>query len=235
MLSLEVDGNPIQSLPASAGAGGSSSVTFTPFTVASRNMRGTVRLPDDALKRDNVFHFVVSPAEPVSRVRDRPQRRRQAVAVFVAALAIGESPRVELTSRTPTTFTDADARSAAVVILNDVQVSTTSAIACRDSSRTGGGVFIMLGPQRHLALPARRRRSGLPGDVVDRTTAPRGSAASSTATRCSSCSARRAVVIMRRRASTAIAPSRSRRDRCWRGLTTAARRCWSGRRAPAGC
>jgi hypothetical protein len=45
--------------------GGSSSVTFTPFTVASRNMRGTVRLPADALKRDNVFHFVVSPSEPV--------------------------------------------------------------------------------------------------------------------------------------------------------------------------
>src|SRR6185436_1974753 len=54
MLSLAVDGQSIQSLPASVGAGGSTSVTFAPFTVASRNMRGTVRLPDDALKRDNV-------------------------------------------------------------------------------------------------------------------------------------------------------------------------------------
>ena len=65
---LEVDGNTIQSLPVSAAPNGSASVTFAPFTVASRNMRATVKLPPDALAHDNVFHFVVSPSEPVRAI-----------------------------------------------------------------------------------------------------------------------------------------------------------------------
>src|SRR5436190_1798604 len=46
-LALEIDGNAIQSLATDVAPGGSSSVTFAPVTVASRNMRGTVRLPAD--------------------------------------------------------------------------------------------------------------------------------------------------------------------------------------------
>src|SRR5207245_3455745 len=64
-VALEVDGQTIQSLITDIAPRGSSSVTFAPFTVASRNMRGTVKLANDALPRDNVFHFVVSPSEPV--------------------------------------------------------------------------------------------------------------------------------------------------------------------------
>src|SRR5436190_21694798 len=46
-LALEIDGNAVQSLATDVAPGGSSSVTFAPVTVASRNMRGTVRLPAD--------------------------------------------------------------------------------------------------------------------------------------------------------------------------------------------
>src|SRR3954468_18493610 len=64
-LSLDLNGQQIQSLPASVEPNGTAGVAFAPFTVSSRNMRATVRLPPDALARDNVFHFVVSPGEPV--------------------------------------------------------------------------------------------------------------------------------------------------------------------------
>ena len=222
-LALEVDGNAIQSLATDVAPGGSSSVTFNPFTVASRNMRGTVRLPADGLKRDNVFHFVVSPSEPVhAMVVNRGGAEREAL-YLSRALAIGESPRVELLARTPTTVSDADLRLASVVLVNDVQVSDELADRLTRFVAAGGGLLVAAGP--HATWPAHAAETvpGLPGDPVDRTTTPSRLGAWSTAIRCSSCSARRAPAIFPRRASTATAASRSRPGRCWRGSTTARR------------
>jgi hypothetical protein len=168
-LSLEVDGNAIQSLPASAAPGGSTSVTFAPFTVASRNTRASVRLPDDALKRDNVFHFVVSPSEPVRVfVIGRAGAERQSL-YLARALSIGETPRVELVTRTATSFSDADARQAGVVILNDIQTPDELADRLARFVREGGGLLIATGPQ--ATWPARLADvvPAVPGDLVDRT------------------------------------------------------------------
>jgi Aerotolerance regulator N-terminal/von Willebrand factor type A domain len=169
-VTLEVDGQAIQSLPASVAPGGSGSVTFAPFTVASRNMRATVRLPPDALERDNVFHFVVSPSEPVRVfVVDRPGAENEGLYVD-RALPIGESPRVELTRRTPASLSEADARAAAVIVLNDVQVADDLADRLSGFVAAGGGLLIAAGP--HATWPARAAATvpALPGDVVDRTT-----------------------------------------------------------------
>jgi len=169
-LTLEVDGQTVQTLPASAAPGGSGSVTFSPFTVASRNMRATVRLQPDALERDNVFHFVISPSEPVRVfVIDRPGAEREALYVD-RALPIGESPRVELTARTPASFSDADARAAAVVVLNDIAVTDDLADRLSGFVASGGGLFIAAGP--HATWPSRAAAlvPALPGDIVDRTT-----------------------------------------------------------------
>ena len=169
-LALEIDGNVIQSLPADVAPGGSSSVTFGPFTVASRNMRGTVRLPADALVRDNVFHFVVSPSEPVhALVVNRGGAEREAL-YLSRALAIGESPRVELTSRTPTTVTDADLRQTSVVLLNDIQAPDDLVDRLRRFVAAGGGLFVAAGPHATWPAAAAAALPGLPGDPVDRTT-----------------------------------------------------------------
>ncbi|MEO6237881.1 MAG: BatA domain-containing protein, partial [Vicinamibacterales bacterium] len=169
-LALEIDGNVIQSLPANLPPGGSSSVTFSPFTVASRNMRGTVRLPADALVRDNVFHFVVSPSEPVRAiVVNRGGAEREAL-YLSRALAIGESPRVELTSRTPTTVTDADLRQTSVLLLNDIQVPDDLVDRLRRFVAAGGGLFVAAGPHATWPAGAAAALPGLPGDPVDRTT-----------------------------------------------------------------
>jgi Aerotolerance regulator N-terminal/von Willebrand factor type A domain len=171
-LALDVDGNVIQSLATDVAAGGSSSVTFSPFTVASRNMRGTVRLPADGLQRDNTFHFVVSPSEPVHAiVVNRGGAEREAL-YLSRALAIGESPRVELAARTPTTVSDADLRQASVVLLNDIQVPDELADRLARFVAAGGGLFAAAGP--HATWPARAAGTlpGLPDDPIDRTMAP---------------------------------------------------------------
>jgi hypothetical protein len=169
-VSLEIGGQSIQSLPANVAAGGSSSVTFAPFTVASRNMRGTIRLPDDGLDRDNVFHFVVSPSEPVRvLVIGRAGAERQSL-YLARALSIGEAPRVELVTRTPASFADADARQAGVVILNDVQTPDDLADRLARFVREGGGLLIAAGPQGTWPSRLADVVPALPGDLIDRTT-----------------------------------------------------------------
>lgn len=169
-VSLEFDGKSIQSLPAAVAPGGSSSVTFAPVTVASRNMRGTIRLPDDGLKRDNVFHFVVSPSEPVRVfVIARAGAERQSL-YLARALSIGEAPRVELVTRTPTAFSDADARQAGVVILNDVQTPDDLGDRLARFVRDGGGLLIAMGPQATWPSRLADVVPALPGELVDRTT-----------------------------------------------------------------
>jgi len=168
-LSLDLNGQQIQSLPASVEPNGTASVTFAPFTIASRNMRATVRLPPDALARDNVFHFVVSPGEPVRTVVvSRPGAERESL-YLLRALSIGDTPRVEITERTSETLSDNDLRLAGVVILNDVPVADTLADRLARFVISGGGLLFSSGP--HASWPATRADvlPGLPAQIVDRT------------------------------------------------------------------
>src|SRR3954447_3224729 len=168
-LSLDLNGQQIQSLPASVEPNGTASVTFAPFTISSRNMRATVRLPADALARDNVFHFVVSPGEPVRTVVvSRPGAERESL-YLLRALSIGDTPRVEITERTSETVSDNDLRLAGVVILNDVPVADTLADRLARFVISGGGLLFSSGP--HASWPATRADvlPGLPAQIVDRT------------------------------------------------------------------
>jgi len=169
-MTLEVDGQTIQTLTTDVAAHGSSSVTFAPFTVASRNMRGTVKLANDAIARDNLFHFVVSPSEPVRvALVSRPGADRETL-FLLRALAIGEAPRVELLPRTAATFGDADARLASVVILDDVQVSDDLADRLTRFVTGGGGLLIALGANGTWPAHSASTVPALPAQVVDRTT-----------------------------------------------------------------
>ncbi len=63
-------------------------------------MRASVRLANDALERDNVFNFVVSPDEPVRVIlAERAGAPRDGSLYLSRALAVGESPRFEVTAR----------------------------------------------------------------------------------------------------------------------------------------
>jgi hypothetical protein len=169
-LGLEINGQKIQSLPVDVAPNGTASVTFAPFTIASRNMRGAVRIPSDNLERDNVFDFVVSPLDPVHVViLSRAGAERENL-YLTRALSIGDAPRVELTTRTPDAFTDADARAAAVVIANDVQMPDATAQRLARFVTAGGGLLFAAGPHASWPAAVADVLPALPAGIVDRTT-----------------------------------------------------------------
>lgn len=169
-IALVLDGQSIQTLPVDVAPHGSASVTFAPFTVASRNMRGVVRLPADNLERDNVFNFVVSPSEPVHvTIVGRPGEESESL-YLSRALAIGDNPRIELTMRTPETVSDADLRASGVVVLNDVQVQDALADRLARFVNAGGGVLMAAGPYASWPAHAVAVVPATLDTIVDRTT-----------------------------------------------------------------
>jgi hypothetical protein len=145
-ITLEVGGLSIATKPLQVEPGGSTSVTFDPVTVSSRNMRGTVRASDDALTIDNAFHFVISPAEPVRIVV--VDRGNAAAGLYLSrVLAIGDAPRFETVSRQVEALSDEDLRRNAVVILNDVPIVPSVARRLARFVEQGGGLFVAAGPR----------------------------------------------------------------------------------------
>jgi hypothetical protein len=143
-ITLEVDGLTVATKPFEIEPGASTSIAFEPVIVTARNMRGTVRIADDALVTDNAFSFVLSPSEPV-RVAVVERGARAAGPYLGRALAVGQSPRFETVSRQPDTLTDDDLRRSAVVVLNDVPAGAPLARRLARFVEQGGGLFVATG------------------------------------------------------------------------------------------
>ena len=123
-VTLDVDGQTIQTQPVNVAPNASSSVTFTPFTLADANVKGTVRAGTDALPRDNVFHFVLTPGRAVGvMVIDAAGERgaRSDPSLYLSkALAIGTTPAFQVDAIPAGQVTLAQLEKHAVVVLNDV-------------------------------------------------------------------------------------------------------------------
>jgi hypothetical protein len=173
-IALEIGGRAIQSRRVNVAARGSASATFDPVTVADRNVRATVRLANDALAADNVFHFVVSPEDPVDVViGERSGSGRNTSLYLTRAAAVSESPRIEAKVRPADSLSNEDLAAASVVILNDAPIAQTTAERLQTFVQRGGGLFVVAGekatwPSVADILP------GVPGAAVDRS---RGAAA----------------------------------------------------------
>ena len=167
-VTLEIGGRPIQTRRANVDAGASASVTFDPVTVAERNVRATVRLPGDRLAPDNVFHFVVSPVDPIGLVvAERNGAPRDASLFLVRALAVGDSPRFQASVRAADSLSDRDLESVAVVVLNDTPVAQTTAERLHRFVERGGGLFLVAG-ERTAWAGAPEWLPGTIGPAVDR-------------------------------------------------------------------
>jgi hypothetical protein len=152
-VTLSVNGIPVGSKPVTIEPGAATTVSFDPFTINARNMKATVKIADDALNADNTFNFVVSPSEPVHlAVVDRGNAAGNLY--LSRALSIGEQPRFETVTRQPETLSEEDLRKTAVVLLNDVPVSTPFARRLARYVEQGGGLLVAAGP-----------RSAWPADV----------------------------------------------------------------------
>ena len=147
-VTLEVGGRGVQTVTTTVQPEGSSSVTFDPVTVAQRNQRALVRLAADKLEKDNVFNFVMSPDEPVRvLLLERPGAPRDGSLFLSRALAVGDAPRFEVTSRNVDGISPEDLSRSAVVVLNDVPVNSATANRLVRFVNGGGGLLVVAGPR----------------------------------------------------------------------------------------
>ncbi len=149
-VALEFGGRAVQTETIDLPANGTASVSFMPVTVTGDFMRGTVRVANDGLSLDNTFAFVLSPSQPVRVVL--VDRGGNTALYLTRVLGVGESPRYETVVRGPDEVSDQDLQRSAVVVLNDVPVSTGLARRLQRFVEAGGGLFMAAGPR--AAWPA---------------------------------------------------------------------------------
>ena len=232
---LEVGKIPVGSKTISLEPGATTSVTFDPFTVNARNMRGTVSIGDDALAADNTYNFVVSPSQPL-RVALLDRGAAGARRYIEDALSVGEMPRIDAVTRQPEGLTDDELNRSAVVIVHDVSIAQNTARRLHRFVEQGGGLLVAAGGRAAWPTDV----DLLPVPSVPRTTetkaSPRGWEPSSSGTRCSSRSAARAAATSRPPGCTNSGPSRRPSPRrCWRASTGDCRPCWSAAWGQAAC
>lgn len=169
-VSLEVDGRVVQTKPLSLAPGGSGSVSFDPFAPTARFTRGTVRIADDRLVRDNAFHFVASPPQRMKVVIvERPGTSRAASLYLSQALALGDSPAFDVTVRPMESLSAADISGAGVIVLNDVPVAPQTAERLAAFVNAGGGLFAAFGERAAWPSAVAGVLPALPGPTADRT------------------------------------------------------------------
>jgi len=176
---LEIDGRIVQDLKVSVAPTASASVSFAPVTITAPNTRAIVRLGTaagpavDALARDNIFNFTVTPAAPVP-VMAVSQGPSDATLYLMRALAIGEAPRFDTSLQSPEALAGDAMNRARVIMLNDVPIGDAVAAKIVTFVEGGGGLLMAVG--QRASWPS-ARAAWLPasiGPTVDRT---RGAAA----------------------------------------------------------
>jgi hypothetical protein len=171
-LVLELGGRAIQTERVNTAAGGITAVTFQPFTLSVDDAQGTVRVSDDSLEADNAFHFVISPEKPIRILLVQRSGSGNANLHLQSALAIGQSPRFETVVRGADNVSDDDLRTAAVVMVHDVQVGLNLGRRLARYVDGGGGLFVAAGPG--TTWPA--ETDLLPGTLAGAVDRSRGSA-----------------------------------------------------------
>jgi hypothetical protein len=179
-LSLDIEGRVVQTLRTNVAPNASATVTFQPVAIAAANTRAIVKLEGargavaDAMPRDNVFNFVLSPAAPV-KVLVATQGGRSDVSLYLErALGIGDAPQFDVSQQSVEALDAGMLTRSRVVILNDLPVSETLASRLAAFAEGGGGVLLAAG--QRASWPA-ARAAWLPAtldNTIDRT---RGAAA----------------------------------------------------------
>ena len=164
---LELDGRTVETQTITVPPGAPASVTFPPFTLARAFTRGTVRIGDDALKQDNAFHFVVSPAQRAAGAARRAAARVARASLYLQkALAIGTTPAFQVDMRQGESVASTDLDRHRVVILNDVAALSSGEVLKNFVSK-GGGLLVVLGERANWGtdsndlLPACRPTSSI--------------------------------------------------------------------------
>jgi hypothetical protein len=168
-VTLEIDGHQIQTQNVNVGGSAATSVSFTPFTLAEPNVRGTIRAGSDPLPADNVFHFVLAPSKPVSLLVVESGSRDESTLYLSKALAIGSAPAFQVDVMPVDRVTPAHFDKRAVVILNDAAFPPAGAggVLKRFVER-GGGLLVVVGEHTAWPIGESELLPGRLGSQVDR-------------------------------------------------------------------
>ncbi len=160
-LALELNGRVVETQTVSVAPQASASAAFAPVTLTPEPMRAVVRLADDALAADNRFHFVLAPTRPVAVLLASGAGRGADDTYLRRALAIGESPRFDVTSTTVDALTDEALAAARVLIVHDAPLGDAAAARVLRFAERGGGVFLIAGARASWPQAA-----GFPGTLA---------------------------------------------------------------------
>jgi Aerotolerance regulator N-terminal/von Willebrand factor type A domain len=167
-VTLEVNGRPIQTQRVRVDANASSSTSFAPVTLTAAEVRATVRVGDDAMNRDNAFHFIVAAGRPVrTALAGRPGARDTGLYIG-RALAVGETPRFDVTAREAESLSADDLQPGAIVVLNDVQVTSSVAERLTRHVERGGGLLFIAAQRGTWPQERAASIAAIPGEAIDR-------------------------------------------------------------------
>ena len=167
-VTLEVNGRPIQTQRVKVDANASSSTSFAPVTLTAAEVRATVRVGDDAMNRDNAFHFMVAAGRPVRTVLAGRPGARDTGLYIGRALAVGETPRFDLTAREAESLSADDLQPGVIVVLNDVQVTSGLAERLTRHVERGGGLLFIASQRGTWPQERAASIAAIPGEAIDR-------------------------------------------------------------------
>ncbi len=147
LVALELDGHEVATQLIDIEASGTATVSFDPFIVSEDQLRGTVRISDDALLQDNVFHFTVSSGQLVSVLIVKPDAATLDSSLYLEnALAVGNTPTFVTETITVRDLKTDVLEGRSVVILNDTApFDGPTGNALVNFVGAGGGLLAVLG------------------------------------------------------------------------------------------
>ncbi|HUE88516.1 MAG TPA: BatA domain-containing protein, partial [Vicinamibacterales bacterium] len=169
-VSLEIDGHVAQTARVTLPPHGAASTAFPAVILTASNTRGTVRIGDDALARDNAFHFVLSPprAVAVTIVNGARAARGDQALFLTRALGIGDSPKFDVATRSLDDLTADVLARTRLVILNDASPSEAITGRLEQFVEGGGGLLVVYGPQASWPPSAQAFLAAMPAGSIDR-------------------------------------------------------------------
>lgn len=168
-VTLELDGQDLQTRTVTLQPDAATSVQFQPFTLSQPHTRGSVRVPEDGLEADNTLDFVLSPGTALSvLIVEGPTASRDVSLFLRRALEITEDGRFRVRVRRASTVRSADLDGTDAVFLNDVQIDGASAERLRTFVDGGGGLLVAVGEEGGWPASAADMLPGKIGPVEDR-------------------------------------------------------------------
>lgn len=168
-VSLEIDGQEIQSRPVSLVPNGATAVSFQPFTLSQPHTRGTVRVPKDALTADNAHHFVLSPGTSLPVLIVEGSAADADASLYLSgALGISDDGRFAVVVRRANGVRPVDLDGRDAVFVNDVLIDGASAERLRAFVTAGGGLLLALGQDGGWPASAADMLPGSVGPIQDR-------------------------------------------------------------------